>query len=392
MSACGAVAPDDARQGEQPFSTLPAEPNHEQITADGLSFLRPEVVLALQAFNVETDVQYVLDAAKHFDNCNFTGGSASIQTDQASALLALNPNAPDDAKALLSFARALHTAQDFYSHSNWVELGATTLVDASLTAFPTLTPYAQIDSTGTVSVQGTPPAGTAVWRKRGKYPNNAVVYVRDGKTTSLGLISGTVDYEPGNFCPPQATMTHDELNKDRSDRHPAQYTVARDLAVKQTRHEWCRVLTMARAAYGDAGDKQMFKWVSDVGEASRCGAATDAALTMNATPSVTVGSVVTVDLTVTNNGAAMSYGSTVRVTLPTNLVPVVPSNCSIVSPTQLDCYVGGVAAGATATMSVTATAVLPGDATISGTLSSHVVDTESANNTASATTAIMLPL
>src|SRR5205085_2232667 len=124
---------------DQPFSTTPSEPNHEEITGAGLSFLRPEIVTALQVANASTDVEFVLATANHFDGCNFSGGSAVVRDNEASAVASLDPAAPSpesDAAAIVSFARALHAVQDFYAHSNWVELGATGLVDASPGAFP----------------------------------------------------------------------------------------------------------------------------------------------------------------------------------------------------------------------------------------------------------------
>ena len=69
----------------EPFSTFPGEPNHEAITGLALSFLRPEIVSALQAANVATDVEFFLVNANHFDDCNFSGGSAVVKPGGAGA-------------------------------------------------------------------------------------------------------------------------------------------------------------------------------------------------------------------------------------------------------------------------------------------------------------------
>src|SRR5262245_56214524 len=127
LSACADVPPDEVSDERRPFSTFPSEPNHEQITADGLPFLRPEISLALQAANVSTDVEFHFVSANHFDDCNFSGGSQVVSSNEADAVAHLDPADPSpegDAAALVAFGRALHAVQDFYAHSNWVELGA----------------------------------------------------------------------------------------------------------------------------------------------------------------------------------------------------------------------------------------------------------------------------
>jgi len=250
------------------FSTFPSEPNHEDITRAALSFLRPEILEAIVVANASTDIQFALLNANHFDDCNFSGGSQIIAASQAQAVHNLDPSLPPlaEAQAILWFGRSLHTAQDFYAHSNWVELGGNTLLDSSLGAFPILTPYASIASSGFVVVQGSKPKRSALTRETdAPYPQNAIVNVKLDKTWATGLISGTVDYEPGNFCPDQVAMTHDQLNKDKSTipGRTEQHFAAKALATSQSRHEWCRLASLARAAWGDAGTARLATWVAD---------------------------------------------------------------------------------------------------------------------------------
>jgi hypothetical protein len=215
-----------------------------------------------------TDVQFVLENANHFDDCNFTGGSALVAANQAEAVRSLDPSQvlPDaDALAILHFGRSLHGVQDFYAHTNWIELGGDVLVDQSLTAFPTLSPYSVISSTGFVVVQGPKPKRSALTRDEdAPYPENAIVNYKTKDTRTFGLISGTVDYEPGDYCPPSVAMTHDELNKDKSTigRTP-QYLAAKALATSQTRHEWCRLVALTRSTWGDAGVTRLSSWVTE---------------------------------------------------------------------------------------------------------------------------------
>jgi hypothetical protein len=281
LPGCGGPDESAARSSEAgatstPFSTSPGEPNHEAITALGLSFLRPEIVTALQAANVATDVEFFVVNANHFDDCNFSGGSRVVSDSQAEAVVQLDPartSLEADALAIRAFARSLHALQDFYAHTNWIELGGETLVDSSLGEFPTLTPYSTLESSGFVIVQGSKPKHAALNRKdEAAYPTSAIVTVKLGKKYAPGLISGTVDYEAGNFCPESVAMTHEELNKDKSSNtgRTAQYEAAKTLAILQTEHEWCRLTELTRAAWGDAAVAHLETWLEDGAAAPAC--------------------------------------------------------------------------------------------------------------------------
>lgn len=284
LAACGVS--DEAPPSEpvtgaaaERFSTAPGEPNHEEITAAGLGFLRAEIVTALQAANVATDVEFFLVNANHFDDCNFSGGAQVVSDSQAEAVAALEPalaSPTTDALAIRAFARSLHALQDFYAHTNWIELGGQVLVDASLTAFPALTPYQTVPSSGFVIVQGAKPKRAALTRdEAAAYPESAVVGVRLHKQPpALGLISGTVDYEEGNYCPDAVAMTHEELNKDKASNvgRTAQYEAAKALAILQTEHEWCRLLELTRSAWGDAGVARLSTWVEPGATVPSCAA------------------------------------------------------------------------------------------------------------------------
>ncbi|KAN0087336.1 hypothetical protein V8E54_001024 [Elaphomyces granulatus] len=64
-------------------------------------------------------------AHKHCDGESFGPAKARIQQLKTDATMALLAVPPDVAKARKSVGEALHTIQDFYAHSNWVELGNT---------------------------------------------------------------------------------------------------------------------------------------------------------------------------------------------------------------------------------------------------------------------------
>jgi hypothetical protein len=281
LSACTAASVDEVpnseeiAEHEQHFSST-KEPNHQEMMAEALGFLHPDILAALTAANVSTDAQFALVSAYHFDDCNFSESSTLVATHQAAAVKALDPSQTStetDAAAITSFGLSLHIVQDFYSHSNWVELGAEGLVDDSMGPFPTMNGYALLAPSGIQIVEGTPPSQTAVYRPIGApYPDNAIVYAVTNGTKRLGLFSGSVDYEPGDKCPIQIRMNHDDLNKDNS-LNPGrveQFTKAKALAVQQTRHEWCRLVTLTQAAWGDAGEQRLSTWVADAAAAPQC--------------------------------------------------------------------------------------------------------------------------
>jgi hypothetical protein len=66
-----------------------------------------------------------ISSAKHFDGENFTGGKAQITANLTTAVTQAKADVPGFART--SVGAALHTIQDFYAHTNWVELGKTTI-------------------------------------------------------------------------------------------------------------------------------------------------------------------------------------------------------------------------------------------------------------------------
>lgn len=60
-------------------------------------------------------------SAKHFDGENFAGGQSFILSNRQQLIAAIQQDSAGTARHHLG--QALHTIQDFYSHSNWIELG-----------------------------------------------------------------------------------------------------------------------------------------------------------------------------------------------------------------------------------------------------------------------------
>jgi von Willebrand factor A domain-containing protein 7 len=105
---------------------------HEEITEDAIrelitqsygNILNDSIENAISVIaqaNIATDDdQYT--SAKHFDGENFSGAQEFILRNLYDLIWSLNQNNPEAARYSLGYA--LHTIQDFYSHSNWIELG-----------------------------------------------------------------------------------------------------------------------------------------------------------------------------------------------------------------------------------------------------------------------------
>ncbi|KAG9332287.1 hypothetical protein JZ751_015448 [Albula glossodonta] len=78
-------------------------------------------IVAMYTSNAAVDVAYVLSDRHHFDGESFTDGRKLITEGMAS--IKANIQQEDFIPARLTLGKIFHTLQDFYSHSNWIELG-----------------------------------------------------------------------------------------------------------------------------------------------------------------------------------------------------------------------------------------------------------------------------
>lgn len=280
--------------------------DHEGITDDGLSdgsisfsFLHRHVTRDINREHDWMDGGVRLgDDEKHFDDCEFNGAIDWIN-DRYSGLDLLGLTfAVDQALQVRNlfavakaFGRILHPAQDFYSHSNWVELGfpraddpstpntveglaQSDLVDISGAQRQLGTPWSMPGSNKRVREDilladddWVPGFGWSV-RKNGAARFQSQLVRPDGTVAGRLLETG---YGRNDFgwlnrgCHIDYTgydgFSHEELNKDGSD-HP-NYLKARALAVLQTGYEWCRLV--ARAGQLNRDGMLLTLWVRDQG-------------------------------------------------------------------------------------------------------------------------------
>lgn len=142
------------------------------------------------------DILHQFESKAHFDNCHFEGAEAYLALlineagKEADAALAAK-NKADEAgsvaaakRAFFSLGQALHAVQDFYAHSNYIELQAP-----------------KVKNPDDIVV-------IAPWRKADQ---DTIATLR-----TQGLVSGYVSWGVPKDCP-AGTISHHDLAKDSAD-------------------------------------------------------------------------------------------------------------------------------------------------------------------------------
>lgn len=235
---------------------------HTHMVESSLGFLRDGLLDRLSDAVLFPDDNGFLglgySSAEHFDSCNFKGGTKNINQRLAAALggplgsgagFAPNTDPADPFAGITDWAAALHGAQDFYAHSNWIEmalegivpkvgLGGTELIDSGLGFWTEIDGSAFLVRPGIYHFNGDVPTG---WTTSGGGTPLPTVTSVTGNSFSV-LISGEV-LDPTQDCPSDLDMDHDDLNKDNINR--INHLEAQLVSVRQTSHEWCRLLNLA---------------------------------------------------------------------------------------------------------------------------------------------------
>ncbi|KAM4726270.1 LOW QUALITY PROTEIN: von Willebrand factor A domain-containing protein 7-like [Anableps anableps] len=121
MQVCRSLALSEGR--DFPSPPQPFTPSSVAAACGASKSLKSfiETIQRIQKKNWETDIHYALSARRHCDNEQLTEGKKLI-TDGLSDVKA-SIKQQNFVSATSSLGRILHTLQDFYSHSNWVEIG-----------------------------------------------------------------------------------------------------------------------------------------------------------------------------------------------------------------------------------------------------------------------------
>jgi hypothetical protein len=121
-------------RGQAVFAFKTDQDGHAGITTEVLPGITRTVGTSTMSFSKKaidqivsadngTDWREPLTTAAHFDNEDFAGASARLVRLKGEVVALITADSPDGTGARKSLGRALHTVQDFYAHSNWVELG-----------------------------------------------------------------------------------------------------------------------------------------------------------------------------------------------------------------------------------------------------------------------------
>ena len=239
---------------------------HADINNESLAFLKSDILSKINYADISAeDIEEFKTSKFHVYSCDFKGATENINRLYDQLLINRKPE---------TFGLLLHPVQDFYAHSNWVELGRNDLIDNNDGKWTVLKPFQEYK--GIIIVQ----QGEDNKENEDDDDNNKddihidytlsrtgkVVYVSSPSYEKrLGLIS-TV-YESSNYCPEDIALDHDTLNKDIPDR--VSYSQARALAEAQTIHEWCRLLNLMKLSHGQPGIQLLLdSWVEDKDKAN----------------------------------------------------------------------------------------------------------------------------
>jgi hypothetical protein len=168
-------------------------PSHKELLKDLAD--NPYIGQLRTALYVQ-DIRHQFESKAHFDNCHFEGAQTYLGSlieeagghanDAAAARTGGDANAATAAakKAFFALGQALHAVQDFYAHTNYVELQAPKAKEAG--DIPVIAP----------------------WRKADQ---DKIADLR-----KAGLVSGHVFWGFPKDCPAN-TISHHDLAKDSAD-------------------------------------------------------------------------------------------------------------------------------------------------------------------------------
>jgi hypothetical protein len=247
---------------------------------------------------------------RHFESCRFAtddndvkGSTGYIRQTYLDTIAELNPLNPKPFAAAKNFGKLLHTVQDFYSHTNWVNLLDITapspvdpshLIDRTTAEWRLLDPLTSVRDdiiVGQIPTTGLPGG----WQVEQEMTSETPFFTTDGGSIHPGLITGwnssgacpdvragmvidewshTVSDGMGHIdsLPRNTRMVHGEsriaglydlgdayqetrpchkdypthvcLQKDHTDRPDYGQVIA--LSEYQTSHEWCRLLHLTK--------------------------------------------------------------------------------------------------------------------------------------------------
>ena len=234
---------------------------HSDINDKSLSFLKPDILHKINSGDEGADkIEEFRHREYHSTGCDFQGTTENINRLYGQVVSSID----DKDRMAETFGLLLHPVQDFYAHSNWIELGRNDLVESnSDSKWPVLKPFQEYK--GVIIVQvGDESKGEHYDIPDGYTldPDGKVVHVSTSDGTYPGLISATSSKSNANCPNEDISLTHRELNKD--ERSKKGYDKARALAEAQTINEWCRLQNLVEQSHGQDGVQLLIdSWVDN---------------------------------------------------------------------------------------------------------------------------------
>ncbi|XP_060942362.1 von Willebrand factor A domain-containing protein 7-like [Limanda limanda] len=242
LDVCRAVVQAAGKKFTPPIPPYTAESVARACDASKSSKSFSQTIEYIQDKNVGIDFRYFYSARHHFDNEEFTKGKKLI-TSGLSAVKANNKRQNFEA-ARKNVGRLLHSLQDFYSHSNWVEMGEQA-------------PNSKLIKPGSLGKTAAKSRATC----RSCNGNDCTINILEDILQNKILTSGYFEFSPG-LSKPDGKCSHGGqldrtssidptggINKDESDsEHGHLHVKAANMAIDATR----QLLEDIRLAAGDA--------------------------------------------------------------------------------------------------------------------------------------------